>query len=100
MTVSDAGPFHNPVAASGRPAVKDRHSRLEELVNYDELTGHFNRTRLREAVDRPVAAAFLAVGIDNMRALNETLGRAAADTVLIEVGRAAKRFVESAHVVD
>ncbi|HZK91136.1 MAG TPA: bifunctional diguanylate cyclase/phosphodiesterase [Stellaceae bacterium] len=95
MTVSDAGPFHNPVAASGRPAVKDRHSRLEELVNYDELTGHFNRTRLREAVDRtiaadqrrPVAAAFLAVGIDNMRALNETLGRAAADTVLIEVGR-------------
>src|SRR5580700_11985656 len=25
--------------------------RAEQLVNYDELTGHFNRSRLREAVD-------------------------------------------------
>ncbi|HVH81298.1 MAG TPA: GGDEF domain-containing protein, partial [Stellaceae bacterium] len=64
-------------------------------MNYDELTGHFNRTRLREAVDhalaaamrRPGTAAFLALGIDNMAVINARYGRAAADTVLIEVGR-------------
>ena len=58
---------------------KAQQSRAEQLANYDELTGHFNRTRLREAVDRIIAAdrrapgpaVFLAVGIDNMSAINE-----------------------------
>ncbi|HWD58849.1 MAG TPA: phosphodiesterase [Stellaceae bacterium] len=90
MTASDAG------AAEPRElSAKDRQSQLEDRVNYDELTGHFNRSRLREAVDRtiahgmrrPGAAAFLALGIDNMAAINKQYGRAAADTVLIEVGR-------------
>jgi diguanylate cyclase (GGDEF)-like protein len=88
MTASDAGSA-DPQAATAEP------SRLEDRVNYDELTGHFNRTRLREAVDRTIAAAmrrpdpasFLALGVDNMAAIVGKLGRAAADTVLIEVGR-------------
>src|SRR5947209_18762045 len=36
-------------------AIGDRkadQSRLEQLANYDELTGHFNKSRLREAVDQ------------------------------------------------
>ena len=69
--------------------------RAEQLVNYDELTGHFNRSRLREAVDCVIAAdrrapghaMFLAVGIDNMSAVNDSFGAAAADTVLVEIGR-------------
>jgi diguanylate cyclase (GGDEF)-like protein len=81
--------------AAEKAAEKDHQSRLENRVNYDELTGHFNRTRLREAVDgaiaaamrRPGEAAFLALGVDNMTAINERFGRAAADTVLIEIGR-------------
>lgn len=94
MTASDAGSAHSQVTAE-EAAAKDRDSRFEDRVNYDELTGHFNRTRLREAVDRaigegmrrPAAAAFLALGIDNMTAINERFGRGAADTLLIEVGR-------------
>jgi diguanylate cyclase (GGDEF)-like protein len=94
MTASDAGSA-DPQVAAEEAAAKDRRSQLEDRVNYDELTGHFNRTRLREAVDRviaegmrrPGAAAFLALGIDNMTGINERFGRAAADTVLIEVGR-------------
>src|SRR5947209_18815412 len=31
---------------------KAQQSRLEQLANYDELTGHFNKSRLREAVDQ------------------------------------------------
>src|SRR3984957_3518022 len=80
-------------AEAGPPRL--RQSRIEHLANYDELTGHFNRSRLREAVDRilaagqrtPSSAAFLAGGIDGMTALNETLGAGDADTVLIEIGR-------------
>jgi diguanylate cyclase (GGDEF)-like protein len=93
MTASDAEVLDSAAGSSGAPGA-DRRSRLDDLVNYDELTGHFNRTRLREAVDRaiaadqrrPLAAAFMAVGVDNMNAINERFGRAAADTVLVEIG--------------
>jgi diguanylate cyclase (GGDEF)-like protein len=70
-------------------------ARTEQLANYDELTGHFNRSRLRETVDRAIAAdrrasghaMFLAVGLDNTGAINERFGAEAADTVLVEIGR-------------
>ena len=105
MTASDAGSVDPQDATADAAAAKDRHSRLEDRVNYDELTGHFNRTRLREAVDRtitagmrrPGAAAFLALGVDNMTGINERFGRGAADTVLIEVGR---RLDDSLRVSD
>ena len=74
---------------------KAQQSRLERLANFDELTGHFNKTRLREAVDQIIAtnqrtgspAAFLSVGVDNMTMINDIFGYEAADTVLIEIGR-------------
>jgi len=74
---------------------KAQQSRLEQLANYDELTGHFNKSRLREAVDQIIAAnqrthnpaAFLSIGVDNMTMINDLFGYQAADTVLIEIGR-------------
>jgi diguanylate cyclase (GGDEF)-like protein len=96
MTASDAGPVDRLVGTPEKAnGARGRQSRLDDLVNYDELTGHFNRTRLREVVDRTIAsdqrrpsgAAFFAVGVDNMNVINAKLGRAAADTVLIEIGR-------------
>jgi diguanylate cyclase (GGDEF)-like protein/PAS domain S-box-containing protein len=74
---------------------KAQQSGLERLANHDQLTGHFNKSRLREAVDqmiaanqrRPSPAAFLSVGVDNMTMINEMYGHEAADTVLIEIGR-------------
>jgi len=74
---------------------KAQQSRLEQLANYDELTGHFNKSRLREAVDQIIAAnqrthnpaAFLSIGVDNMTMINDLFGHQAADTVLIEIGR-------------
>jgi diguanylate cyclase (GGDEF)-like protein len=74
---------------------KAQQTRLERLANYDELTGHFNKSRLREAVDqiiaanqrRPSPAVFMSVGIDNMTMLNEMFGYETADTVLVELGR-------------
>jgi diguanylate cyclase (GGDEF)-like protein len=74
---------------------KAQQTRLERLANYDELTGHFNKSRLREAVDHIIAAnqrraspaAFMSVGIDNMTMLNEMFGYETADSVLVEIGR-------------
>ncbi len=74
---------------------KAEQSRLEQLANYDELTGHFNKSRLREAIDQIIAAnqrmpspaAFLSIGVDNMTMINDLFGHQAADTVLIEIGR-------------
>jgi diguanylate cyclase (GGDEF)-like protein len=71
------------------------YSRIERRASYDELTGHFNTTRLREAVDRIItdgqrgsrASAFLAVGVDGLATVADRYGAEAADTVLIEIGR-------------
>lgn len=86
---------------------KAQQNRLERLANYDELTGHFNKTRLREAVDQIIAAnqrtqspaAFLSVGVDNMTTINDMFGYEAADTVLIEVGRRLDTCVRVSDVI-
>ena len=69
--------------------------RLERLANRDELTGHFNRTRLHEALSQAVSSslgsgppgAYLAIGIDKLGTINDAFGYQIADEVIIEVGR-------------
>src|SRR5581483_9776825 len=69
--------------------------RLERLASYDELTGHFNRSRLREALTQAVASslrsgvpgAYLAIGIDKLGTINDAFGYEIADQVIIEVGQ-------------
>ncbi len=68
---------------------------LEQRANYDPLTGHFNRSRLRETLDHAVAFAkryegkggYLAVGIDKMASINDAYGHDTADSILIGVGQ-------------
>ncbi|HEY1798250.1 MAG TPA: EAL domain-containing protein [Stellaceae bacterium] len=79
-------------------AVDDRRAldrKIERRASYDEVSGHFNTSRLREAVDRIIAdtqrgaraAAFLVVGIDGLAAIADRYGAEATDTVMIEIGR-------------
>src|SRR6266540_3310018 len=59
------------------------------------LASHFDKSRLREAIDQIIAAnqrvpspaALLSIGVDNMTMINDLFGYQAADTVLIEIGR-------------
>jgi diguanylate cyclase (GGDEF)-like protein len=68
---------------------------LEQRANYDELTGLYNKSRLREAVDHALAYAerysaaggFLSVGIDKMSMINDAYGRQTADSVIVGVAR-------------
>ncbi|HLI21339.1 MAG TPA: GGDEF and EAL domain-containing protein [Stellaceae bacterium] len=86
---------------------KTREQRLELLANYDDLTGHFNKKRLREVLDHQLAASFragnpgsyLAVGIDKLSAINDAFGYDTADQVLIEVGRRLDRCLRVSDVV-
>jgi diguanylate cyclase (GGDEF)-like protein/PAS domain S-box-containing protein len=76
-------------------ARKEREAQLEFLASYDELTGHLNRARLREALSHTVAyalrydapAAYLLVGIDNLTLINSAYGMDVADTVIVQVSQ-------------
>lgn len=81
--------------------------KLERLANYDELTGHFNRSRLREALSQAVASslrsgvagAYLAVGIDKLGTINDAFGYATADQVIVEIGQRLDRMCRESDVI-
>ncbi|HUZ71826.1 MAG TPA: EAL domain-containing protein [Stellaceae bacterium] len=86
---------------------KMQEQRLEHLANYDELTGHFNKKRLREALDHMLVqsvrtglpGAYLAVGIDKLAGVNDVFGYEAADQVIVEVGRRLDRCLRVSDVI-
>ena len=74
---------------------KQHEARLEYLASFDELTGHFNKSRLREALDQALAqslrsglkGAFMVIGIDQMGMVNTAYGHEAGDAVLVAIGQ-------------
>ena len=83
-------------------------SRLRDsAINYDSLTGHFNRSRLREALEHAlnysrrynVDGAYLVIGIDNLTMVNQALGHEAADAVLLAVGDRIDRCLRASDVI-
>ncbi len=64
---------------------------LAHQASHDGLTGLANRTRFAEALDAAClagdAVAVLYVDLDDFKVVNDTLGHAAGDHVLVEVGR-------------
>ena len=86
---------------------KDENERIQYLASYDELTGHFNRTRLREALEQSLhysaryklAGAFLVVGIDNINMVNQAFGYDVADAVIIAIGNRLDHCLRSSDVI-
>jgi len=86
---------------------KEQAESIARHAYYDDLTGLANRAlvtdRLRQEVIRSVrtrrSAALLFVGIDGLRRINETLGHAAGDTVVVEVARRLKAVVRGSDTV-
>lgn len=80
---------------------------LEQRANYDELTGLYNKSRLREAVDHGLAYAerydvkggFLSVGIDKMAMINDAYGRQTADSVIVGVARRLEECLRATDVI-
>jgi diguanylate cyclase (GGDEF)-like protein len=86
---------------------KANEARIEYLANHDELTGHYNRARLREAVEHALACsaryrvpgAYLAVGIDRLSAINDSFGIDVADAVIVEIGQRLTRSLRASDVI-
>jgi diguanylate cyclase (GGDEF)-like protein/PAS domain S-box-containing protein len=86
---------------------KVEEQRLERLASYDELTGHFNRTRLCEALTQAVSSslrsgvpgAYLAIGVDKLGTINDAFGYETADQVIIEIGQRLDRQFRESDVV-
>ncbi len=81
--------------------------RLERLASFDELTGHYNLPRLRDALEHAttyasrygLAGAYIVVGIDRLALINSTHGFEAGDAVLIAVGRRLDECLRSSDVI-
>ncbi len=88
-------------------ARKRAEQRLEYLANYDELTGHFNRFRLRQAIDFAMTAcrrfgrsgAFLTVDIDNIAMINDAFGFEIGDAVLSGLAERLDQLTASSDIV-
>ncbi len=100
-----------PIAMCGTLRVitqrKQTEARLERVANYDELTGHFNKTRLRDELDQAltfarrfyVPGAFMVIGIDKLAMINSAFGYEVGDAVLVAIGQRLDRYVRSSDVV-
>ncbi|HEY5598806.1 MAG TPA: EAL domain-containing protein, partial [Kiloniellales bacterium] len=107
----ELSPGGTPVRLSGMLRLitqrKQNETRLEHLANYDELTGHYNKLRLREALDYALAyslrygpsGAFLAIGIDQLNRINTAYGSGAGDRVLIEVAQRLDQCLRTTDVI-
>lgn len=105
------GPGGEPELMVGtlRPvtARKQNEAKLERLANFDELTGHLNKSRLRDALEHALAymarysvpGGFLVVGVDKLAWINNTFGHEAGDKVLIAVGQALDSCLRSCDVI-
>ncbi len=86
---------------------KQNEARLEHLANFDELTGHLNRNRLRDALHQAMAnsiryqtdGAFLSVGLDKLSLINDAYGYLAADAVIVGAGQRLEKAVRECDTI-
>jgi diguanylate cyclase (GGDEF)-like protein len=82
-------------------------ARLERVANYDDLTGHYNRSRLRQELDHAISVArrftthgaLLVVGVDKLAMINNAYGHETGDAVLVSIGQRLDRFVRSSDII-
>ncbi len=107
----EMSPTGTPVRLSGTLRLVDQRrqqqAQLEYLATYDELTGHYNKLRLREALDHALsysvrfdhAGAFVVVGLDQLDRINSAYGHEVGDAVLVEVAHRLDRCLRSTDLI-
>lgn len=83
---------------------RKRNERLiEHFSNYDVLTGHLSRNRLRDSLENAflygsrfeIDGAFLLVGIDGLNEMKDSFGPEAADHAVVAAGQVLERMLRS-----
>jgi diguanylate cyclase (GGDEF)-like protein len=82
-------------------------TRLTYLAAYDELTGHLNRTRLREELTKAIGraavnerhCAYFVAAIDRLAVINETYGFDIADEVIVATGQRLAQTLRTSDVI-
>ena len=82
-------------------------AKLSHLADHDALTGLFNRRRLEHELDRQVAyteryqagAALLMLDLDNFKYVNDTLGHAMGDELIVRVANALRERLRDTDVI-
>jgi diguanylate cyclase (GGDEF)-like protein len=85
--------------------IRKRDRELEKLAYYDPLTGLANRTLFRRALDDQLSlckrtgtgGALLLLDLDRFKEVNDTLGHAAGDELLIKVAHLIGRVLAKDH---
>lgn len=86
---------------------KEKEARPEWLTNHDEVTGHYNRVRLRDLLDHTFAyssrydspGAYLSVAIDEFAIIADSFGEESIDRAVIAVGQALDKCLRASDVV-
>lgn len=86
---------------------KQQEERLEYLANFDDLTGHYNKVRLREALDHALAQSqrfgqpgvYMVIGVDHLDRINTGYGYETGNAVLVELGRRLDSCLRAADVI-
>jgi diguanylate cyclase (GGDEF)-like protein/PAS domain S-box-containing protein len=86
---------------------KANEARLEYQANYDELTGHFNEARLREALDQAMSyarrygirGAYLQIAIDTLAMIHDAYDGSTADTAVLTLGQRIERNIRASDIV-
>lgn len=86
---------------------KQTEARLEYLANYDDLTGLFNKSRLREGLSHALTVgarsdnrcAYLVIGIDKLTLINDTFGYETGDAVIVQVGHRLERSLRASDLI-
>lgn len=86
---------------------KTAFDRLSYLATCDELTGHLNRTRLREELSRVIEAAtsegrycaYAVAAIDKLAVINETYGFDVADELIVQTGQRLAKAMRGTDII-
>ncbi len=86
---------------------KLREAKLSYLATYDELTGHLNRSQLRDRLDQLLSnlvrangqGAYLIAGINDLSIINGDYGFDVADEVIIGVGERIRSCIKESDLV-
>lgn len=88
-------------------AVRERDNSLRQLAEYDSLTGLVNRNRFTQELETEIAritrggepASLFFVDLDQFKYINDTLGHAAGDRLLQQVGNALMNRMRDVDIV-